>query len=496
MADNVAITAGSGTTVHADEYTHTTLGSGKTQLVKLVDGTLDSDAAIAVDVGVKANALRVAPANDITDETYIGDIKFGESLPAGTNAIGKLAANTGVDIGDVDITSIAAGDNNIGNVDIVTVPAPLSTTGGGTEATALRVTIANDSSGVVSVDDGGGTLTVDGTVTANLSATDNAVLDVIAADTSSMDGKMVAGEGVITAATQRVTLATDDDSVAHLATIAGAVSTQMQCDVVAALPAGDNNIGNVDVVGGTVTTVSTVTNLAQMGGAALNMGEGAIDTGTQRVTLATDDDGVAHLATIAGDTTSLDGKVTACNTGAVVISSGSCTVDLGSNNDVVCAGDTATDAVDSGNPVKVGGRAVNIDGTAPGTAVAEADRADFITDVYGRQCVETSHPNLWSATANYAAAQTDTELKATPGAGLSLYITDIIISNGPVAGNVKLVEDTASAVDILEVMYFAANGGAVLSLKTPIKLTANKNLGVTSVSSTDHSVTVSGYIAP
>lgn len=45
------------------------------------------------------------------------------ALPAGTNAIGKLAANSGVDIGDVDITSIAAGDNNIGNVDVVTLPA-------------------------------------------------------------------------------------------------------------------------------------------------------------------------------------------------------------------------------------------------------------------------------------------------------------------------------------------------------------------------------------
>lgn len=36
------------------------------------------------------------------------------SLPAGTNAIGKLAANSGVDIGDVDVTSIAAGTNTIG----------------------------------------------------------------------------------------------------------------------------------------------------------------------------------------------------------------------------------------------------------------------------------------------------------------------------------------------------------------------------------------------
>lgn len=38
------------------------------------------------------------------------------ALPAGTNAIGKLAANSGVDIGDVDVTSIAAGENHLGEV--------------------------------------------------------------------------------------------------------------------------------------------------------------------------------------------------------------------------------------------------------------------------------------------------------------------------------------------------------------------------------------------
>mgnify|MGYP005817519615 CR=1 FL=1 len=58
-------------------------------------------------------------------ETIEGAVSGGQmqvdvvaSLPAGSAAIGKLAANSGVDIGDVDILSIAAGDNNIGNVDI------------------------------------------------------------------------------------------------------------------------------------------------------------------------------------------------------------------------------------------------------------------------------------------------------------------------------------------------------------------------------------------
>jgi hypothetical protein len=66
------------------------------------------------------------------------------------------------------------------------------TIGGGAEAAALRVTIASDSTGVVTVDDGGGALTVDGTVTANLSATDNAVLDAMVVDLAAMETLLTA----------------------------------------------------------------------------------------------------------------------------------------------------------------------------------------------------------------------------------------------------------------------------------------------------------------
>jgi hypothetical protein len=48
-------------------------------------------------------------------------------LMASSASIGTLGANSGTDIGDVDILSIAAGDNNIGNVDIVTLPASTNT---------------------------------------------------------------------------------------------------------------------------------------------------------------------------------------------------------------------------------------------------------------------------------------------------------------------------------------------------------------------------------
>ncbi len=157
-------------------------------------------------------------------------------------------------------------------------------------------------------------------------------------------------------------------------------------------------------------------------------------------------------------------------------------------------GGTAHDAADAGNPVKVGGKAYNFDGTVPGTAVAENDRANFITDVYGRQFVETSHPRYFNARADYASAQTNATVQAAPGAGLKLYITDIVISNGATAGNITLLDGSGGTV-IFEI-YPAINGGASTNLRTPIALTANTLLAITSTTVTTHSVMVNGYIAP
>jgi len=86
----------------------------------------------------------------------------------------STAANQTTIIGHVDgieglLTTIDADTSTLAAVDYATGSdvASLAVTGGGVEASALRVTIANDSTGVVSVDDNGGSLTVDGTVTAN-----------------------------------------------------------------------------------------------------------------------------------------------------------------------------------------------------------------------------------------------------------------------------------------------------------------------------------------
>lgn len=168
-------------------------------------------------------------------------------------------------------------------------------------------------------------------------------------------------------------------------------------------------------------------------------------------------------------------------------------VDIG---DVDVPGSTlAHDAVDSGNPHKIGMKAVAFDGTAPpNAAVAEDDRANAIGDLYGRLYVETTHPNYWNVSADYAAAQTDTSVKAAPGVGLSLYITDIVISNGATAGNITLLDGSAGAVKFE--IYPAINGGCSTNLRTPIKLTANTALCITSTTVTTHSVNITGFIAP
>ena len=98
-----------------------------------------------------------------------------------------------------------------------------------------------------------------------------------------------------------------------------------------------------------------------------------------------------------------------------------------------------------------------------------------------------------SATANYAAVTTNAELVAAPGAGVSIYLTDLLVSNGATAGYITISENTASPTVKVQRLNLAASGGASIQFSTPIKLTANTNLGVTSSSSDDFSVTVSYF---
>lgn len=245
-----------------------------------------------------------------------------------------------------------------------------------------------------------------GTWAVDLGATDNAVLDSIAASLALIDNAIATGN-------------------------------ELQVDVVAALPAGTNNIGDVDI-----------------------------------------------LSIAAGDN----------NIGNVdVVTLPNVTLAAGTNtNEVV--GDAADDAAAAGNPLSVGGYSIQTDGTDPGVVSAEGDAARLRTDMQRILLVNETHPRLFRASADYASAQTNATVQAAPGASLSLYITDVIISNGATAGNITLLDGSGGTV-LLEI-YPAINGGMTHSFRNPLRLTANTLLAITSTTVTTHSVTVTGYIAP
>jgi hypothetical protein len=382
MADNVTIPAtGSGTAtpvVATDD-----VGGVHFQQMKLTDGTLNSSTPVAVDIGVKANALRTAPASDITDATYIGDIKFGESLPAGTAEIGKLAANSGVDIGDVDVTSIAAGDNNIGNVDIVTLP----------NVTLAAGTNTNEVVGDVAHDIGiaGNPLTIGGVASAAAPADVSADQDAVRA----WYLRNGAAASVLTAAG---------------ALIGGDAANGLDIDVtrLPALVAGSANIGDVDVL--TVPAPLSTT------------GSGTEATAL-RVTVATDSTGVLSVDD-NGSSLTIDGSIsiigTALTVGAVD-ETGSSAVDA-----LAIGGGTPHDSVNSGNPVLNGAEAI-AHGTNP-TAVAAADRTKLYANRAGVPFVIGGHPNVVTIKhTTITTAVTDAAIVTVAG-GLKIVVTRVSVT--------------------------------------------------------------------
>lgn len=527
MVDGVAITAGSGTTVLTDD----TGAGGHAQVVKLAistDGSatlipaeatngLDVDvtrvqgdvavtlaagatsiakaedgASANADVGVPAMAVRKAtPANtsDLDGDYEMIQMSAGRlwvsatvdaALPTGSNAIGKLAANSGVTIGAVEIaagqalaatqsgnwTSRVVGNGGAivdGVIGAAAAPANMIAVGGVYNSTELSpatgqstaiqldakgrvrnviMDAAGNSRGVnvtagnaMVVDGSGVTQPVSGTVTASIAA--GATTIAKAEDVASADADVGVPAMAVRKATPANTSGTDGD-YEMLQISAGRLWTSATID--AALPAGTNGIGKLTANAGVTI--------------------GAVEIASAQ-TLAT----LTTLTTLTG-------------------------------------GGVANDGVDSGNPVKVGGRAV----TATPTAVASGDRADFTTDTYGRQLVNHIDPGqqVWKS-ANYTTTQTGAIIWA-PASGKKIVITSIVIgSYGTTAARLILYLGTAADTTytagtdqlVLAASFAPGTGskpGLVFTPFVPIfAATADHNLHITTDAALSVDLTVYGY---
>lgn len=288
-------------------------------------------------------------------------VQVSSALPAGTNAIGKLAANSGVDIGDVDILSLPASTNTIEVVgdaaeNALAAGNPLLT-GGRYDLTPRTLgdgdvgALALDPDGALHVSDGGNTLTVDGTVTANLSSTDNTVLDNIDADTSAIQTAAEAIQASLeTAGGQLVNLGSNND-----VTVTGTVTAN--------LGATDNAV--LDTIASPVATVGTTplqrvaifdssdSQITSFGGGTQYTEDAAAaanPTGTSPILVRADTP--AGVTTTNGDNVAQRGTDYGAAYVQVVNSSGNFVDSFGGSGGTSSTDDAAfTVATDSGTPI-------------------------------------------------------------------------------------------------------------------------------------------------
>lgn len=377
MADGVQITAGSGTTIATDDAG----AGGHVQVVKL---------AIAADGS--ATAL----PGDATDGLLV-------NLGSNNDVTGTVTAN------------LAAGTNNVGDVDIVTWPD--ITQNGSIAATGSNTFTVGDGVSAVALRVSGtwvGTLDFEGSV-------DATTWDPIYG--------VRAGVGIVyTQITEalvdnifRFTTAGFNQVRARFTRTSGTVTVAWRGShgvsgvyVNFPLPPGDNNIGNVDVV--TLPALAAGTNYV----------------GKVRLTDGSND--------------------------AVVSSAGGLAV----------GGPTAHDAADAGNPVKLGARAVaGLNGI---TLVAAADRTDLLAGIDGALIVR-EHCGLEDIVSG-TASNTDGAsfaVIAAGAAGIKHYLTQVTIVNTSTSFTYVEIKDGTTTKVVLPA---PAQSGAAVSFNPPIAGTA------------------------
>jgi len=167
-----------------------------------------------------------------------------------------------------------------------------------------------------------------------------------------------------------------------------------------------------------------------------------------------------------------------------------------STNTLEVVGDVAHDAAAAGNPVLICGIASDVDSTAPANRIStEADATTLTTDFDGVLFVRPHGIQITDYHVNGSSALTDTAVFADPGDGLSIYVTDIVVSSGAATAMNIFFEEGATTV--LGPWYLEAVAGRGFSIhfQTPKKITASTALTVTTSAAIAHTIDVTGYIA-
>lgn len=533
------VTGGGGGTQYAEDAAHTTGDTGTMALGVRRDantslvGTDGDYAPFQVDAngGLKVSIIAGAGSGG-TASTDDGAFTVGSG--SGTPIMGLADETTpdAVDEGDVGVVRMTLQRGL--HVNLRDASGNEVSVGGGTQYDEDTAHVSGDKltmAGVVRRDTAASGVGADGD------------RDTLSTDNT---GRLwVNGSGVtqpISAAslplpTGAATAANQTTGNTSLGTIAGAVAgTEMQVDVVAALPAGNNNIGDVDVA--SLVPGTGATNLGKAEDAAHTTGDVgvmalAVRNDTRGALAGTDGDYAPLQLNASGDlrvdgsavtqpisAASLPlptGAATAANqstantslatiAGAVsgtemqvdVLTLPNVTLAAGTNtNEVV--GDAAHDAAIAGNPVRQGLRAM----TADFAAVATGDTVDALATINGKQVV-LPHA-LPGETWAYAAAAgglvntTGVTAKAAAGAGIRNYVSSIQVINSHATISTEVVVRDGAAGTVLHRGWAqAAGGGYACKFDPPLRGTANTLVEIAEVTATATAgvlVSLQGYEA-
>lgn len=288
MADNFVTDAGAGGNTYASDD----VAGVHYPVAKLAYGALDSATLVTTSSGFPVQEVGAAlTALQLIDNLVLAEDAAHVSADPGIQVLAvrddTLNARSGAENDYEPLHTDANGGLWTHDVN----GAALAVVGGGVEATALRVTVASDSTGVLSVDDNGGSITIDGTVSVSGTVTVDSELTTADVDTGagtdtravvgligskSGGGQLIPGDAT---AGLKVDLGADNDVVVvsygtvACGELAGATSATQMPSVACSLikfKAQYDNAGRVYIGGASVTkkdgTTDTTTGLELQAG--------------------------------------------------------------------------------------------------------------------------------------------------------------------------------------------------------------------------------------
>lgn len=444
MADNIAVTAGSGTNIASDEVTysgdtaklgvvrlvHVTGAEGAkttTELVRLEDAAHTSgDPGIPL-LGVRQDTAASLAGTDgdytmpIFDSTGRQHVNVGNTVTVGSHAV----TNAGTFATQID----------------------------GAALTALQL-----------IDDPIATL---GTTTYTEATTKGMIIGAIRrdADTTLVDTTNEVGPVQMNAAGQLKVEAFSGETLpvslasvpSHAVTNAGTFAVQVDGSALTSLQLIDDAVSGAGF------------NITQMNGANVTMGNGASGTGVQRVTLANDSTGIVALTT----STASIGKL-AANSGVDIgdtdvtsVIAGTGATNIGKAEDAAhTTGDTGVFALGVSNE------------NATAFGAASGDYTPIATNRYGSVYVTAMPPSHASSNGTPITATT-TSVIAAPSASTHLRVMRIHISNGGSTATWVSVRDGAAGTQHYRT-YLPQGGVMSLNLRMsgPLNLTTATRLDI------------------